>query len=229
MRPSLIVWMLPCLLLAACVAPVQTDTKPSTYTSTTFVWHDANTIPTDPLAAPPFTSVFDAKRVLKPPQSITAGDSVHLPFEDPLAKTRLHQTGGSHSAPPIALWQGHQGKTEPGELQLQIDGYDFGDSSTSRWRQYFGLAQQRCKRKRLWDGHRPEWWICKSGCPRHTLSCYQRRSPPGRNRPAYWGGVLLDQRRGQSHLWCADQRNGCMLGLEQRWSGRTANGNNSSP
>ncbi len=130
MRPSLIVRLLPCLLLAACVAPVQTHIEPSTNTSTTFAWHDGYTIHTELLALLPTSSVFDAQRVLKLPQTITAGNSANPAFDGPPEETRLNQTGGSHLAPPMPLWQDHLGKIQPGELRSQVGDYDFGDSST---------------------------------------------------------------------------------------------------
>ena len=92
MRLPLVVWLLPCLLLSACVAPLQDRAVPAPYVSMAGTRHDASTGRADVLAASPDSSALDAPVLRKHPRSDTGDILVEPPFDGSPLKKQLHQT-----------------------------------------------------------------------------------------------------------------------------------------
>ena len=133
MRLPLVVWLLPCLLLSACFAPLQDHAVPDTYASMAGTRHDASTGREDVLAASPDPSALDAHVFRTHPRSATGGILVEPPFDGSPLKTRLHQTDETRAVLSMAFGHGLQGPIGGGALQPQFNGYELGDFEVPDW------------------------------------------------------------------------------------------------
>ena len=99
MRLPLVVWLLPCLLLSACVAPLQGRAAPDTYASMAVARHDASTGRADVSAASPDPSALDAHVLRKHPRFDTGNILAEPPFDgSPLKNSVASNQRGTRCA-----------------------------------------------------------------------------------------------------------------------------------
>ena len=133
MRLPLVVWLLPCLLLSACVAPWQGRAVPDTYASMAVARHEAATGRADVSSASPDPSAHNAHVLRKHPRSATGDILTALPFDGSPLKKQLHQTDKARAVPSMAPGHGLQGPLGRGVLRSQFNGHEPGDSEVPDW------------------------------------------------------------------------------------------------